>query len=111
MAKNKAANVAAQATAGANGATPAQAAAANGQVKIAIITGVAFTANPFAPNSARWHYYNACQSFVGQPVSAYAAAIVANPPCLTKKGTVEPPVPFLNWLVRHKYVTTGYKNA
>lgn len=60
-----------------------------------------------APNfrGARAAWYAALQANVGQTAAQFAAACIANPPCLTKAGTVEKPQ---GWLT---FFTTNNKGV
>jgi hypothetical protein len=59
----------------------------------------------FTQGSARALYHAVLAAHAGQPAAAFCAAIIANPPCFTKKGTVEPPMPYLRWFIRNGYAT------
>ena len=65
----------------------------------------------FRQGSARAVYYAAFAAHNGQPLATLAAAILANPPSMPKRGKlagqVEPFAGWVRWFVRHGYITLG----
>lgn len=63
----------------------------------------------FRAGTARAAYYAAFAAHAGQPLSALAAHIAANPPSQPRKGKLagqtEPLAGWVAWFVRHGYIT------
>ena len=61
----------------------------------------------FRPGSARAQYYAAITAYNGKPLSAFTAAVAANPPSMPTRGKLAgKPEPISGWV--SYFVRTGY---